>query len=74
MPNYKKLLLKAKKQVFGEMLGNNASLFQGEGFEFTELREYVHGDDVRKIDWKTPYEVFYELSGFDARIVVQGIR
>jgi len=49
----KKLLLKAKKQVFGEMLGNNASLFQGEGFEFTELREYVHGDDVRKIDWKT---------------------
>lgn len=49
----KKLLLKARKQVFGEMLGNNASLFQGEGFEFTELREYVYGDDVRKIDWKT---------------------
>jgi len=49
----KKILLKAKKQVFGEMLGNNASLFQGEGFEFTELREYVYGDDVRKIDWKT---------------------
>jgi len=53
MSNLKKVLLKAKKQVFGEMLGNNASLFQGEGFEFTELREYVHGDDVRKIDWKT---------------------
>jgi len=51
--NVKKLLLKARKQVFGEMLGNNASLFQGEGFEFTELREYVYGDDVRKIDWKT---------------------
>jgi len=49
----KRILLKAKKQVFGEMLGNNASLFQGEGFEFTELREYVYGDDVRKIDWKT---------------------
>ena len=49
----KKILLKARKQVFGEMLGNNASLFQGEGFEFTELREYVYGDDVRKIDWKT---------------------
>ena len=26
------------------------------------------------LDWKTPYEVFYEISGFDARIVVQGIR
>jgi len=35
------------------MLGNNASLFQGQGFEFAELREYIYGDDVRKIDWKT---------------------
>ena len=49
----KRILLKTKKQLFGEMLGNNASLFQGEGFEFTELREYVYGDDIRKIDWKT---------------------
>jgi len=49
----KKILLKTKKQVFGDMLGNNASLFQGEGFEFSELREYVYGDDIRKIDWKT---------------------
>jgi len=35
------------------MLGNNASLFHGEGFEFAELREYIYGDDIRKIDWKT---------------------
>jgi uncharacterized protein (DUF58 family) len=49
----KRILLKTKKQVYGDMLGNNASLFQGEGFEFAELREYVYGDDVRKIDWKT---------------------
>lgn len=49
----KKIILKTKKQVFGDMLGNNTSLFQGEGFEFTELREYIHGDDIRKIDWKT---------------------
>ena len=49
----KRILLKSKKQVYGDMLGNNASLFQGEGFEFAELREYVYGDDVRKIDWKT---------------------
>jgi uncharacterized protein (DUF58 family) len=45
--------LKTKKQVYGDMLGNNPSLFHGEGFEFAELREYVYGDDVRKIDWKT---------------------
>ena len=49
----KRILLKSKKQVFGDMLGNNLSLFHGEGFEFTELREYIYGDDIRKIDWKT---------------------
>jgi uncharacterized protein (DUF58 family) len=49
----KKIILKTKKQVYGDMIGNNASMFQGEGFEFAELREYVYGDDVRKIDWKT---------------------
>ncbi len=49
----KKIVLKTKKQVYGDMLGNNASIFQGEGFEFAELREYVYGDDIRKIDWNT---------------------
>lgn len=48
-----RILLKTRKQVFGDMLGNNASLFHGEGFEFAELREYIYGDDIRKIDWKT---------------------
>ncbi|HIP60005.1 MAG TPA: DUF58 domain-containing protein [Campylobacterales bacterium] len=33
------------------MAGNNPSIFEGEGFDFMELREYVYGDDVRKIDW-----------------------
>lgn len=33
------------------MIGNNPSLFRGEGFDFSELREYQLGDDVRKIDW-----------------------
>ena len=26
-------------------------MFQGEGLEFVELREYQYGDDVKKIDW-----------------------
>lgn len=62
----KKIILKTKKQVYGDMLGNNSSLFQGEGFEFAELREYIYGDDVRKIDWKTtaklskPYVKIYK--------------
>jgi uncharacterized protein (DUF58 family) len=49
----KKILLKTKKQVYGDMLGNNPSPFHGEGFEFSELREYIYGDDIRKIDWKS---------------------
>lgn len=49
----KQILLKARKEVFGTLSGNNISAFHGEGFEFAELREYSYGDDVRKIDWKT---------------------
>jgi len=49
----KKLLLKTQKQVYSQRLGNHISKFYGEGFEFGELREYIYGDDVRKIDWKT---------------------
>ncbi len=49
----KRIILKSRKQVFGDMLGNNASIFHGQGFEFSELREYIYGDDIRKIDWKT---------------------
>jgi len=62
----KRIILKSRKQVFGDMLGNNASIFNGQGFEFSELREYIYGDDVRKIDWKTtaklgkPYVKIYK--------------
>jgi hypothetical protein len=27
------------------------TLYRGDGYEFVELREYVTGDDVRRIDW-----------------------
>ncbi len=47
----KTLLIKTKRQVFSEMIGNNPSLFHGEGYDFSELREYQIGDDIRKIDW-----------------------
>jgi uncharacterized protein (DUF58 family) len=47
----KKIFFKAKKQVFSGMLGNNSSLFKGQGFDFLELREYQDGDDVKHIDW-----------------------
>jgi len=47
----KKILIKTKRQIFSEISGNNLSIFEGEGFDFVELREYNYGDDVRRIDW-----------------------
>ena len=48
----KALLLKARKQIFGELAGNNPSMKAGDGFDFYELRPYTSGEDVRRIDWK----------------------
>ena len=48
----KALLLKAKRQIFGELAGNNPSMRAGDGFDFYELRPYMAGEDVRRIDWK----------------------
>lgn len=35
------------------MEGHSLMLQHGEGTEFDSLREYVHGDDVRAIDWRS---------------------
>jgi uncharacterized protein (DUF58 family) len=32
--------------------GNYPSIYHGRGLEFSHVREYQHGDDVRLIDWK----------------------
>lgn len=31
--------------------GNFKSLYRGQGIEFSDVREYLHGDNVRSIDW-----------------------
>lgn len=46
-----KILVRARRQVFSEMVGSNPSIFHGEGYDFIELREYMAGDDIRHIDW-----------------------
>jgi len=51
MSKLQKILVKARRQVFSEMIGNNSSIFHGEGYDFIELREYMPGDDIRHIDW-----------------------
>ena len=45
------ILIKTKRQVFSEHLGNNLSPKKGEGYDFLELREYEEGEDIKKIDW-----------------------
>lgn len=50
--NTKRLLIKARRNIFGELAGNNISLKSGDGFDFYELRPYSYGEDVRRIDWK----------------------
>lgn len=51
MSKLQKILVRARRQVFSEMVGNNPSIFQGEGYDFIEMREYHPGDDIRHIDW-----------------------
>ena len=51
MKNSRQILLKARRQIVNDRIGNNPSMFRGEGYDFIELREYVSGDDTRHIDW-----------------------
>jgi uncharacterized protein (DUF58 family) len=47
----KKIELSIRRNVFNELKGNYRSFFKGSGLEFSALREYQYGDDVRYIDW-----------------------
>lgn len=51
MDKVKQILIKTKRQVLSEIVGNNSSLFKGEGYNFSQIREYQQSDDMRKIDW-----------------------
>jgi uncharacterized protein (DUF58 family) len=48
----RKLEIKTKHLVDGIITGNYNSIFKGQGIEFSEIRDYRFGDDVRSIDWK----------------------
>lgn len=48
----KKLDIRTKHLVDGIITGNYNSVFKGQGIEFSEIRDYMAGDDVRTIDWK----------------------
>ncbi len=48
----KKIEIVTKQLVDGLVAGNYHSIFKGQGVEFSEIREYFPGDDIRVIDWK----------------------
>lgn len=47
----RKLEINTKQLVDGIITGNHTSIFKGHGIEFSEIRNYRAGDDVRAIDW-----------------------
>ncbi len=47
----KRLEIKTSRLVEGQLAGSYLSTFRGRGIEFSEVREYLEGDDVRSIDW-----------------------
>lgn len=47
----KRLQIKAKQSIYTLLSGDNLSKLHGEGYDFSELREYQIGDDIRKINW-----------------------
>ena len=57
----KRIELSLRNTINTVMAGAYNSSFKGNGMEFSEVREYVPGDDVRSIDWNvtartgTPY-------------------
>ncbi len=47
----KLLELRTRLQVRDVFSGRYQSVFRGQGMDFSEVREYIPGDDVRNIDW-----------------------
>ena len=45
------LEISTKKLVNNLFTGSYTSAFRGQGMEFSDVREYVHGDDIRHISW-----------------------
>src|SRR3954469_6869407 len=47
----RRIQIRARRLVKRLFLGEYHAVFRGRGIEFSEVREYTPGDDVRTIDW-----------------------
>ncbi len=73
----RKLQIRTRSKANRLLAGNYQSRFHGRGMSFSEVREYVPGDDVKAIDWnvtarmQTPYvKVFEEERELSVMLVV----
>lgn len=48
-----KMAIYAHEKVRGILEGEYGSVFKGRSMDFDDLREYVPGDDIKDIDWKS---------------------
>jgi uncharacterized protein (DUF58 family) len=51
MQQIRRIQIRSKRAVDELLAGQYVSVFKGQGMAFSEVREYVPGDDVRNIDW-----------------------
>ncbi|MCM0605119.1 MAG: DUF58 domain-containing protein [Xanthomonadaceae bacterium] len=53
MKKVRRIEFSTRKLVSDVLMGKYRTSFKGQGVQFSEHREYMVGDDVRHIDWKT---------------------
>ena len=62
----RRLQITASRELAGLLSGACRSRYRGQGMEFSDLRPYLPGDDIRRIDWSAtartglPYTRLYE--------------
>ena len=50
--SYNAIVQRSKKHIFGDMVGGNASRKEGDGYDFSQIRPYMYGENIKRIDWK----------------------
>jgi uncharacterized protein (DUF58 family) len=56
--------IRSKRMASEQFSGEYHSSFKGKGIEFSHVREYQYGDDIRSIDWNTSarkHELYVKL-------------
>ena len=51
MQKIRQIEFRTRKLVNENYAGEYHSVFKGRGMEFDEVRPYMHGDEIRTIDW-----------------------